>query len=456
MKTLLVYPPSRSVIKEVLGATSPPLGLAYIASVLESEGEEVRIIDSLVEDLSLNDVRKVISKWSPDLVGVSSITSNFYDALEVARVAKELGCKVVMGGVHVTFKDVETLKSFPYVDFVVRGEGEYTTLDLVRALERNVEPKKVLGLTYRSGDVIKKNPPRPFIRDLDGLPLPAYHLLPMEKYVSEGERYATMITSRGCPFSCTFCSSSRICGKKWRGRNAEKVADELELLTEEYNVRTVEFLDDTFTLNKRRAEEICDELVKRKIDVPWACSSRVDTINAKLASKLKRAKCFVVYLGVESGSQRILNLMRKGITISQAEKAVRLMKKVGLEVLTSFILGMPSETVEEAEKTIDFAVKLNPEYAQFTIATPYPGTELYDYAEKNDMLLTRDWSKYDTLTPVMKTMIEADKLTKLLRKAYFQFYVRLGYLMAQLRKRRLIIVKKAFLALRKYLTSIFV
>jgi len=456
MKTLLVYPPSRSVIKEVLETTSPPLGLAYIAAVLENEGEDVRIVDSLADDLTLNDVKKVISRWNPDLVGVSSTTSNFYDALKVAKTAKELGCKVVMGGVHVTFQDVETLKSFPYVDFVVRGEGEHTTLDLVRALEKNVEPKEVLGLTYRWNDSIKKNPPRPFIQDLDGLPLPAYHLLPMEKYVSEGERYATMITSRGCPFNCVFCSSSRICGKKWRGRSADKVADELELLTGKYKVKTVEFLDDTFTLNQKRAEEICDEFVKRKIDVPWACSSRVDTINARLASKLKKASCFVVYLGVESGSQRILNFIKKGITLSQAERAVRLMKKVGLEVLTSFVLGMPDETLEEAEKTIDFAVKLNPEYAQFTIATPYPGTELYTYAEKNNMLLTRDWSKYDTLTPVMKTRIGPDKLTKLLRKAYFKFYVRLGYLIAQLRKRRLILVRKAFLAVKKYLNSVFV
>jgi len=453
MKILLVYPPSRSVIKEVLEATSPPLGLAYVASILEREGEEVKIVDSLVDNLTFDDVKKRISAWNPDLVGVSSTTSNIYDALKVAKIAKDLGCKVVLGGVHVTFKDIETLNSFPYVDFIVRGEGEYTTLDLVRTLEKNVEPKEVLGLTYRWKDVVKRNPSRPFIQDLDSLPLPAYHLLPMEKYISEGSRYATMITSRGCPFNCVFCSSSRICGKKWRGRSAEKVADELELLTEKYKVKTVEFLDDTFTLNKKRAEEICDEFVRRKIDIPWACSSRVDTINARLASKLKKASCFVVYLGVESGSQRILNFIKKGITLSQAERAVRLMKKVGLEVLTSFVLGMPDETVEEAEKTIELAVKLNPEYAQFTIATPYPGTELYAYAEKNNMLLTRNWSKYDTLTPVMKTKIGAERLTKLLRKAYFKFYVRLGYLITQLKKRRLILVKKAFLAVRKYVSS---
>ena len=233
-KVLLILPPSTSAIKEVLGITSPPLGLAYIASFLEREGNEVRIIDSLAENFDLHHIDRDIDRWSPDMVGVTSTTPNFYEALKVAKIAKAHECKVVMGGPHATFMDVETLEKNPFVDYIVRGEGEITMHELIKSLEKRIEPKDVLGLTYRVNGVIKRNPPRPPIKDLDSLPMPAYHLLPMERYVSEGLRYATVISSRGCPFECVFCSSSRICGKRWRARSTEKVVEEVQLLTDKY------------------------------------------------------------------------------------------------------------------------------------------------------------------------------------------------------------------------------
>ena len=455
MKILLVAPPARSAIKEVLGVTSPPLGLAYIASVLENNGEDVKIIDSLAENCTLYDIKREIDSWGADIVGVTSTTPTFYDALKVAKIAKESGAVTVLGGPHVTFTAKETLSNYSFVDYVVRGEGEFTMLELVKSIKNGEEPKSVLGLSYRAkSGVIKENRPRPPLMNLDALPMPAYHLLPMSKYTFQGYRFATMVTSRGCPFKCVFCSSSRICGKRWRGHSAERVVNEIEFLTDRYKIKFIEFLDDTFTFDKNRVKEICNEIANRGIDVMWTGSSRVNLFNRELALKIKSAGCQIVYFGVESGSQRILNLMKKGITLEQSVKAVRLAKEVGINTVASFILGMPDESVEEANATIKFATRLSPDYAQFTICTPYPGTELYDYAVKNNLLLTRDWSKYDTLTPVMKTKISIRKLRELLSKAYFKFYTRLSYLFDKIRKREFVIFRKGLRAVWNYIKAV--
>ena len=456
MKILLVSPPSASAVKEVLGVSSPPLGLAYIASLLESEGEDVRIIDSITENYTLEKIDKEMEKWGPDIVGVTSVTPTFYDAIKVAKIAKMHGAITVLGGAHVTFMARETLEKYPFVDFVVRGEGEYTMLQLVHCIEKGEEPHKILGLSYRSrSGIVKENPPRPPIMNLDELPPPAYHLLPMDKYRFQGLKYATMITSRGCPFRCVFCASSRICGKKWRGLSPERVVDEMEYLINEYGVRDIEFLDDTFTFDKKRALQICDLIAKRGLDVRWICSSRVDIFDKELAQALKKSGCEIVYFGVESGSQRVLNAMKKGITLKQAIRAVKNAKEAGLKNVASFILGMPDETIDEANMTINFAIKLNPDYAQFTICTPFPGTELYEYAVRNNLLLTRDWSKYNTLTPVMKTKIGVRTLKKLLSKAYLKFYTRIRYIIERIKNREFVIVKNAIRGVLNYLRNYF-
>ena len=455
MKILLVAPPSKSSVKEVLEVTSPPLGLAYIASVLEKRGEDVKIIDSLAEKYTFDDIRKEIDRWGADVVGVTSTTPTFYDALKVAKIAKECNATTVLGGPHVTFTAAETLSNYPFVDFVVRGEGEFTMLELIESLKKGKELKSVLGLSYRSASgVVKENPPRPPIIDLDVLPMPAYHLLPMSKYTFQGFRFATMVTSRGCPFQCVFCSSSKICGKKWRGRSAEKVVDEMEFLINKYRVKHIEFLDDTFTFDRKRVMKICEEIISRGVDVEWMCSSRVNLFDRELAFKISYAGCRCVYFGVESGSQRILNLMRKGITLNQAVKAVNLAKEAGINTVASFILGMPDESVDEANATIEFATRLSPDYAQFTICTPYPGTELYEYAVKNNLLLTRNWSKYDALTPVMKTKIGVLMLRKLLAKAYFKFYARLTYIFNKIRRKEFVIFRKGFRVIWNYLKTL--
>lgn len=419
----MILPPSKSAIKSTLGVTGPPLGLGYLASALEKKGHEVRVIDSLAMGYYLADVKREVQKFDPELVGITATTPAIYDAYGIARAVKEVNpdCRTVLGGPHATFMARETLKECPHLDVVVKGEGEQT----IAELSSGKELRAIKGIAFRENGKARENEKRGFVKNLDEIPFPAYHLLPMKKYEMRGIKFAAMITSRGCPFQCVFCSSSKLCGKIWRGRSPENILGEIKLLGEKYGVKEIEFLDDTFTLNKERTKALCALIRKEKVDISWSCSSRVDTVNEELARELKEAGCHSIYLGVESGSQRSLNFLKKGINLNQAKKAVTVLKKLKLNTVSTFIIGIPGETVEAIEKTIKFAKKLTPTLAQFTILTPYPGTEIYEFARRNGLLLTRDWSKYTTLDPVMKLpRFTARKLKGLLRKAYISFYCR--------------------------------
>ena len=422
-KAMLILPPSKSAIKSTLGVTVPPLGLGYLASALEENGHEVRVVDSLAMGYDLADVEGAIKRFDPELVGITATTPAIYDAYGVARVAKEVNpdCRTVLGGPHVTFMARETLEECPQLDVVVRGEGEQTIAELASGKKL----RAIKGIAFRKKGKVRESGKRGLVKNLDEIPFPAYHLLPMEKYEMGSTKFAAILTSRGCPLQCVFCSSSKLCGKMWRGRSPENVLEEIKLLREEYGAREVEFLDDTFTLDRERARAICGLIREEGVDVSWSCSSRVDTIDEGLARELKGAGCHSVYLGVESGSQRSLDFLKKGISPGQARKAVAVLKKLGLNTVSTFIIGIPGETVRAVEKTINFAKKLDPTLAQFTILTPYPGTEIYEFARRNDLLLTGDWSKYTALDPVMKLpKLTARKLKGLLRRAYMSFYCR--------------------------------
>jgi len=459
MKVMLIFPPSKFVLKDKLGITSVPLGLAYLASFIEKDGHKVKIIDSNTLGYRIKDIKEEIEKFNPHLVGVTATTSCIYDAYEVAKIIKEVdpGIKVVIGGPHVTFIAKETLKECPFIDVVVRGEGEETFRELVNFFESSSEDtwslEEVKGITFRKDNKIIETDSRSLIKNLDSIPFPAYHLLPMEKYSLEGKRFATIITSRGCPFSCIFCSSSRLFGKTWRARSPENVIEEIKLLKNKYGVREIEFLDDTFTLNKKRAEKICELLIKEKLDISWSCSSRVDTIDESLIEKLKKAGCHTIYVGVESGSQKILNIIDKGITLPQIEKTINLIKKVNINSFGSFILGIPGETVKTIKKTINFAKKLNPSFVQFSICTPYPGTKLFEMAKEKGWLLTKDWSKYTILDQVMKIPgMVTTNLNRWLLRAYLSFYLRPKFILDQLKRKGFFffVTRKIFAAALEY------
>lgn len=430
MKVLLVQPPIPSEVELYSTAemVAPSMGLAYLAAVLERYGYRVEILDAPAFQLSHKQLPEEFRRRKPDIVGVTATTAVAPSAFKTARIAREVlpESLIVMGGPHITFLPERTLEEEPSIQVGVVGEGEYTLLELVQAWEEGGDLRRVKGIVYRENGRIRFSKPRPLIENLDELPFPARHLLPMDRYKVFGkhETLGLIFTSRGCPYNCTFCSSSLIFGKKFRARSPRNVVDEIEEFVDRYKSNRIEFVDDLFIFDKKRVLEICREIKRRGLDVVWVCSARSDLVDGELLKALRDAGCVMIYLGVESGVQRVLNLMRKGIKVEQSIRAVRLAKDAGLQVVASFVLGTPGETWEEALETIRFAKRLDPDFVQFSLATPFPGTELYRYAKEKGLLLTEDWTKYTVLKPVMRTEeLSERELKKLIKKAYFDFYL---------------------------------
>jgi radical SAM superfamily enzyme YgiQ (UPF0313 family) len=265
----------------------------------------------------------------------------------------------------------------------------------------------------------------------------------MDKYEIDGVQFGTIMTSRGCPYNCIFCSSSLQFGKQWRGHSVERVIDELKVLRYKYNKKEIEFLDDTFTLNMKRAIELTKRMYEEGLDIRWSASARVNLFSEEIARNMKMAGAHTVYFGIESGSQKILDFIGKGITPDLAKKSVGIANKAGLNTLGSFIIGFPDDTVEDVKTTINFSKKVGVTVAQFTIATPYPGTRLWNYAVEKKILLTTDWRKFTTLSPVMKLKnFTSEQILKWLSRAYISFYLRPLYLLRDIIKNRGFVFKR--------------
>ncbi len=432
---LLINPIDKTQLKNKLGIKAPPLNLLYLASMLEKFSRSVKIIDDNLYELGIKKVAKLVAKYNPLIVGITAVTATVKTALKYLKEIKKLLPNVitVIGGPHVSFLPTTTLRECSSLDVVVIGEGEETVVDLVDKVEKRGERglEEVRGIAYRHGDKVKVTEPRPFIKDLDSIPFPARHLVPFESYKLFGSQIGDMITSRGCPFSCTYCSSSLLMGKKFRARSPENVVDEMEELVYKYKVEDIEFLDDIFTLNKKRAIEIAKEIRRRKLDVRYTASSRVDTINREVLIELKKAGLSTMYYGAESGSQRVLDLMRKRITLRQIEDAIKITKYLDIKTLASFIIGYPGESLREIDETINFSISLDPDYAQYSILTPYPGTPIYYELKRKGLLSTEDWDKYTVLDPVIeyeKMGLSKEIVGRKLTEAYLRFYLRPRYL----------------------------
>ena len=422
MRILLLNPPAKNYYGQ-LGIQLIPLGLAYLAATLIEDGHSVSVADLMVEPEKEADLH--FSEF--DLIGISSDTPRYPKALQLARRAKEAGAVVVMGGYHVTFLDREAVES-GVVDFVVRGEGELVLRALIRALEHTGDVAPVRGISYLADGRFVRNPAAPFIQDLDGLPLPRRDLFPKEKYLSlyENRPTTTMVTSRGCPFDCAFCSASRFGGLKWRTRSLDSILDEMEVLIGE-GYRSFLFVDDNFTLKPGRVIEFSEEILRRRWDIRWWCFSRADTIvkNPDMVRKMAEAGNRTVFLGLESANQSVLDDWGKKITLEQQQEAVRILKENGISVWGSFILGDLHEDRQMVLQTIRYARKLNPETCQFSVLTPYPGTRLFESLKARNLLLTTDWEQYDGLHGVIQLEhLRPEELTKLVAKAYKDFYLR--------------------------------
>ena len=434
---VLINPYDENALKNALGFITPPLNLMYLASSLEKESYNVKIVDDDLLQSGYDKVSKMVEKINPQLVGLTATTSTIKSAMKYVDLVKDLlpDSLTVLGGSHVTFMPLETLKSSENLDAVVMGEGEETIVDFANhSYHGKNDLEDVNGIVYRdleSGN-LKTTQKRPLIKDLDSLPFPARHLVPFDSYGASQEQTGGIITSRGCVYSCNYCSSSLIMGKKFRSRSPENVLDEIEELTNKYNINDIGFMDDTFMLNKRRADDIANEIKARDVDISYVASSRVDRVDSDLLQNLKSSGLKTIYYGVESGSQRILDLMKKGITLKQAENAVKAAKNAGLDVLTSFILGYPGETEDDINKTIDFSTKLDSDYCQYSILTPFPGTPIYNELIEKDLIDNEDWHEYTVLKSVLKydeMGLNKKMVERKLATAYLKFYTRPKYLL---------------------------
>jgi len=402
-----------------------------MASVLEENSYEVSIIDASALEMTWEDLEEELKEQSPQVVAITALTPTIEQAKKTAQLVKKVSppTTVVMGGYHPTFNHQEMLET-DYVDVVVMGEGEYTMLELVQTLEEGGDLSQVRGIALEN----HVNPPRPLITDMDALPFPARHLLPMDHYkmLNMKTGMATMITTRGCPMQCSFCASAALHGPKLRRRSPENVVDEMEHLVRVHDVGVIAFMDDTFTLNHRLVEAICDEIQKRDLEVFWGCTARVDTLYDELLEKMREAGCITLFLGVESADQQMLDSTSKNITIEKIRQAFQLSKKHKIRTIASVVLGMPGDTKESIKRTVNFVRELNPSYAVFSLATPYPGTRFYKESVEKNLIKVKDWSKYTLISPVLDTVdCSLEELKKLQYKAFRNFYLRPGYLLRQ-------------------------
>ena len=407
-----------------------PLGIGYLAAILEKNGYDVNVIDCQALKLTLNEVENELYKRQPDIVGLTSTTLTYKPALEIIKVAKKAlpNCLTVIGGSHVTFWDDKALQECPQLDIVVRKEGENTLLELMQKLEAGKSFGDVLGITYRKDGNIVKNADRPYIENLDDLPFPAVHLFPIEQFNKYGNIIFPVMTSRGCTFWCEFCTAVRMFGRKYRMRNPKKVVDELEFLYKKYGEKQYTFYDDAFTVDQARTEEICNEILRRGLKIKWDCETRLDMVTKELLQKMKEAGCIAVWYGVESGSQKVRDAMRKGISTQQTLNTFKWTKEAGLIAVASIILGFPGETKETAWESVKLLEKLNPDEIGIYIATPYPGTPMYDHVKKMGWLKIHDFNKYDTATPTFESpTMSMEELREIHDKAHQSFYLRPTY-----------------------------
>jgi radical SAM superfamily enzyme YgiQ (UPF0313 family) len=355
--------------------------------------------------------------------------------LHIARIAKEMlpNCLTVLGGSHATFWDNEALQECPYLDVVARKEGENTLLELVGRLKTGSAFHDVSGITCRMDKKIMKNPDRPYIENLDDLPYPAYHLWPIERLRKYGKVIFPVMTSRGCVYWCDFCTAVRMFGRKYRMRSPKNVVDELEFLNNTYGADQFTFYDDAFTVNLTRTAKICKEIRNRKLKIKWDCETRVDMVTKELLLQMKRAGCIAIWFGVESGSQQVINAMKKGFSTAQTLRAFRWAKEAGLMTVAGVILGFPGETKETAWQTMKFVEKISPNDVGFYVATPYPGTPLYDCVKENGWLKITDFDKYDTATPIFEVpTLSMQELREIREQALQRFYLSPTYFLNML------------------------
>jgi len=416
----------------------PPMGLALIAAILEKAGYPVTLLDANALNLQPETIVPLVK--DADIIGLTAMTPTINSATTTAHLLKQAhpDVTIVLGGAHVSLLPEETLAATPEIDIIVRGEGEETIIELLQAVEGEKPFDKITGISYRKSGKIISNPSRSDMIDLDSLPFLAYHLLPWQKYKPHPPHgrafpFAVIITSRGCPYQCAYCSKP-IFGNRFRAQSPERIAEEIIYYQKSFGIKELAFYDDSFTLDKKRAYAIAEEMLKEGLKIHWTCETRVNLVDKELLNNMKQAGCYSIAYGIESGSPEILKALDKEITLEQAEEAVSLTREAGIQTIGYFMIGSPGESPETIKQTIRFAKKLKFDFAQFSVTTPFPGTKLYDLYLDGKKGEDIPWESFvyartgTGVTPVF----ESDRLSRnaiqyWTRRAYREFYLRPSY-----------------------------
>jgi len=385
---------------------SPPLGIAFLGAALEKAGVEVEVADFVVTPYSAASMEGILKRFQPQFAGVTSVTMTFNTAADIVKDIKKIDPDIVtvMGGPHVSFCAEDTMALFPEIDIIVKGEGDESVVELTRAMEDDRKWDQVKGIVYRDASGIHNTGDRQQPADVNSLPVPARHLLPLGRYRALNMP-VSMTTSRGCPFKCIFCVGRKMVGAKVRYRNATSVVDELEYLST-LGFPQINIADDLFTANKKHCIGICDEILARGLKVKWSSFARVDTVTREVLGKMKAAGCDAVSFGIETANADILKTIKKGITIEQVLEAVEMCVDAGVTPSASFILGLPGETPETLKETVEFGKKLKEMGVLygFHLLAPFPGTEIRDKKDKyNINILTDDWRMYHANRAIVET-----------------------------------------------------
>lgn len=432
---VLVYPPvsiSGRYKKVATGHEVPPQPLIYLGAFLRENNFECRLIDANALGLSLDETVNEILASSPRYVGITSPTMLISTAGKIVKKVKENDPKIVtiVGGPHITAVPQETMALYQDIDIGVLGEGEITLVELLSSLENRRGPDSVKGIIYRQNGNLKTTSARPFIKDIDILPFPAWDLLPdiLKYYQQSAARInrlpnVSIVSSRGCPFQCIFCARN-VFGNVTRTHSADYIIRIIKYLKKKYKLRSISFEDENFVIYKRRLIEFCNRIIEEKIDITWDCASNVNAVDPQILTLMKKAGCWQINYGIESGCQRVLDFIKKGTKLEEIEQALQMTKDVGIITKAYFIIGHPTETHESIQETIDFIKRVPLDVFQMSFMVPLPGTELYKIAVRYGEF-KNDWDNMNIWTPLfIPHGLTKAELERQYKRAYREFYFR--------------------------------
>jgi radical SAM superfamily enzyme YgiQ (UPF0313 family) len=424
-------------------SSSPPLGVLYLGTILQSEGAEVSILDQATKGFSIEETVKWSMKENPDILGFSALTGSTQTAATIADKVKKENPKIttVFGGYNATFNAERILKKYPSIDIVVRGEAENTVVELVKHLERRNELKDVLGITFRKKQAmpsIVSTPDRPLIERLDSLLFPDRELLDVDYHLNiagasvANKKFTSIISSRGCTYRCRFCACQRMARNVWRPRSVENLLEEIRFLVSE-GYEQFMFVDDSFTTSPKRVIKFCQEVIKEKLDIEWIFEGRVDLGSYDMLREAVKAGARIVLFGIESANQKVLDYYNKRITPEQSEQAVQNARKAGIDVVSgAFIVGAPKETMQEIENTLSFAQQLDLDVPLLNVLTAYPGTELWTELTMRGVLNEdQNWETGAVVSQISSDTVPYQEIDRLVQEYFKSFFLRPRYLLTQ-------------------------